>query len=97
MFTAQVVGITSEVKLLLCEWNLEERLCLPLAFYELPFNFMLLSSKGEKHSVQELNTFAFILFISFFFFLHILAFTWLLNNQQWGKGSYFLNFQHTYI
>jgi hypothetical protein len=32
-----------------------------LSLYELPFSFMLLSLKGEKHNVQEVNTFVFII------------------------------------
>jgi hypothetical protein len=62
-----------------------------LSLDELPFNFMLLSSEGEKHNVHELNIFVFILFISFF--LHILVVTWLslyidFNEEQSTKRGF---------
>jgi len=64
-----------------------------LSLDELPFNFMLISSKGEKCNVHELNIFLFILFISFF--LHILVVTWLslyidFNEEQSTKRGFSL-------
>nr|AFK34070.1 unknown [Lotus japonicus] len=57
------------------ELNLEERLCLPLA--TMPCLFILLSLKGERNSIQDLNFVLIILVI--FFFLHMQGFTWLIS------------------